>query len=95
MDIEFEWDEQKAAINLVKHGVSFLTASAVFKFETVERPDDREEYGELRIVALGLVDLTVYRVTYTPRGENTIRIISAQRAGRDEQNIYYRETFSP
>jgi uncharacterized protein len=95
MGLEFEWDEEKAAINLAKHGVSFLTASAIFGSETVERPDDREDYGELRIVALGRVDLTVYRVVYTPRGENTIRIISAQKAGRDEQDIYYRQTFSP
>ncbi len=30
MQLEFEWDEEKAAMNVVKHGVSFLTAAAIF-----------------------------------------------------------------
>jgi hypothetical protein len=29
-ELQFEWDEDKAAANLVKHGVSFLTAAAIF-----------------------------------------------------------------
>jgi uncharacterized protein len=95
MDLEFEWDEGKAASNLAKHGVSFLTAAAIFRFPTVERLDDREDYDEERVVALGQVELKVYRVIYTWRGPKTIRIVSAQKAGRDEQDIYYRETFPP
>jgi uncharacterized DUF497 family protein len=93
IDLYFEWDEEKAAENLTKHGVSFLTAAAIFNYERVERVDDRENYGELRIVALGRVDMTVYRVVYTPCGEKTIRIISARKAGRHEQDIYYRQAF--
>ena len=47
-ELEFEWDEVKARINLEKHRVSFLTAAAIFWNERLERIDDREEYGELR-----------------------------------------------
>ncbi|MGA2675169.1 MAG: BrnT family toxin [Terracidiphilus sp.] len=52
-ELEFEWDEAKARINLEKHRVSFLTAAAIFSNERLERIDDREEYGELRWIALG------------------------------------------
>ncbi len=93
-ELEFEWDEAKATINLKKHGVSFLTAAAIFLHERLERIDDREEYGELRWIALGRADGAVYRVVYTWRGENLVRLISAQKASNDEREIYYRETFS-
>jgi uncharacterized DUF497 family protein len=45
----------------------------------LERIDDRKEYGELRWIALGRVDSEVYRVVYTWRGENLVRLISAQK----------------
>jgi len=93
-ELEFEWDEAKARINLTKHGVSFLTAAAIFENERLERIDDRENYDELRWIALGRVDNEVYRVVFTWRSENLIRLISAQKASRDEREIYYRETFS-
>ena len=93
-ELKFEWDEAKARSNLEKHGVSFLTAAATFSNERLERIDDREDYGELRWIALGRAGIEVYRVTFTWRGENLIRIVSAQRASKDEQEIYYRQTFS-
>jgi uncharacterized DUF497 family protein len=93
-ELEFEWDETKARINLEKHRVSFLTASAIFSNTRLERIDDREEYGETRWIALGRVEDAVYRVVYTLRGENLIRLISAQKASNDEHRIYYRETFA-
>jgi uncharacterized DUF497 family protein len=93
-ELEFEWDEAKARVNLRKHRVSFLTAAAIFWTERLERIDDREEYGELRWIALGRVEDEVYRVVFTWRGENLIRLISAQKASKDEREIYYRETFA-
>lgn len=92
MELEFEWDEEKARANLAKHGVSFLTAAAIFANEMLERIDDREDYGEVRFIALGRVGAEVYRVVFSWRGENVIRIIGAQRAGKDEREIYYRAT---
>ncbi len=92
MELEFEWDEDKARTNLTKHGVSFLTATAIFANEILERIDDREDYGEIRWIALGRVDKGIYRVVFTWRGENLIRIISAQKASKDEREIYYSAT---
>jgi uncharacterized DUF497 family protein len=94
IELEFEWDETKAKGNLEKHGVSFLTAAAIFSNERLERIDDREDYGELRWIALGRVGIEVYRVVFTWRSENLIRVVTAQKASKDEEEIYYRETFS-
>jgi len=93
-ELEFEWDEAKARTNLRKHRVSFLTGAAIFSNERLERIDDREDYGELRWVALGQVNGEVYRVVFTRRSESLIRLISAQKASKDEREIYYRETFA-
>ena len=84
----------KARSNLKNHKVSFLTGAAIFSNQRLERIDDREDYGELRWITLGRVDGAVYRVVFTRRGENLIRLISAQKASRDEREIYYRETFA-
>jgi uncharacterized DUF497 family protein len=93
-ELEFEWNEAKAKINLKKHEVSFLTASAIFLNARLERIDDREDYGEVRWIALGRVEDAVYRVVYFWRDKNLIRLISAQKASKDERRIYYRETFA-
>jgi hypothetical protein len=92
-ELEFEWDEAKARSNLEKHRVSFLTAAAIFLNERLERVDDREDYGEVRWIALGYVASEVYRGVYTWRGEHLIRMVSAQKASKDEHEIYYREIF--
>ena len=91
-ELEFEWDQAKARSNLDKHGVSFFTAASIFRNERLERIDDREEY-EIRWIALGRVASEVYRVTYTWRDENLVRIISAQRASKDEEEVHCRAVF--
>jgi uncharacterized protein len=52
--------------------------------------DDREDYGEERINLIGICEGVLLHVTYTER-ESRIRIISARRAERHEQDDYYRE----
>jgi uncharacterized DUF497 family protein len=92
LELEFEWNQEKAKINLNKHQVSFLTAAEIFANEILERIDDREDHGEIRFIALGRADAEVYRVVFTWRGESLICIISAQKASRDEREIYHRAT---
>jgi uncharacterized DUF497 family protein len=93
-ELQFEWDPNKAAQNIAKHGVSFLTAAAVFANEIIERIDDRASYGEIRLIALGRVETEIYRVAYTWRDATVIRIITAQKASRHEREIYFREIFT-
>jgi uncharacterized DUF497 family protein len=87
----FEWDEDKAARNLIEHRVSFEQAALACRDPfAVEWIDERDDYGEERIGLLGLYGRELLFVAYTERGEN-IRIITARRAERDEQDRYYRE----
>ena len=51
---------------------------------------NREDYGEERSVLLGMTGGQLLYVAYTERGDN-IRIISARRATRHEQDIYFRQ----
>lgn len=90
-DDDFEWDDAKAAANYAKHGVSFRRARLAFAdpFGIAEY-DDREDYGEDRFTRTGMVEGTLLFVSYTERGER-IRIISARRATRDEQDDYYQQ----
>ena len=92
--IEFEWDNAKARDNVRKHGVSFAFAAKAFRDPFgIEWIDDREDYGEVRTILLGMADGTILVVVYTQR-ETRIRLISARRATKNEQDTYYRENGS-
>lgn len=91
MPIEFEWDAEKAAANARTHGLAFHQAILAFRDPfAVERIDDRGGYGEERINLVGMCAGVLVHVTYTERVDR-IRIISARRAERHEQDHYYRE----
>ena len=89
--VNFEWDEAKAATNLARHGVSFETAADAFRDPfAIEWIDTRHPYGEERVILLGLAAGIILYVAYTERND-TIRLISARRATRHEQNQYVRQ----
>ena len=91
MSDAFQWDEAKAVDNYAKHGVSFATAANIFKDPfSIERVDDREDYGEERFILIGIVDSVVLTVVYMER-DGHIRIISARRATKTEQDDYFVE----
>ncbi len=46
--MSFEWDEDKREANIRRHGVDFVRAAQMFSNPILERPDDREDYGEDR-----------------------------------------------
>ncbi len=83
----FEWDAAKNAANLAKHGIDFEDAIGIFDGPVLERPDDRRDYGEPRIIAFGAVEDRELAVVYTIRGTHR-RIISARRAHRHERKAY-------
>ena len=79
MPVEFEWDDAKAASNLRDHGISFAQATAAFRDPfAVEWIDDRQAYGEERVILLGMKDGQILTVVYTER--NTA-FGSSRRAG--------------
>ena len=86
--MEFEWNPAKERINIAKHGLDFTQASRVLQSDRLDRVDEREDYGEVRTISVGLLDgVVVVVVVHTDRGGRT-RIISARRAGRRERRLY-------
>ena len=88
--LNFEWDQNKAASNRKKHGVSFSEAITVFSdpFElTIADPDHSS--GEYRFLSIGRSNSGKFLVVaYTERHENNIRLISAREATNQEQKYY-------
>lgn len=89
MNVAFEWDPAKAQANMRKHRVPFLMACEVFEDTgRLERPEVSHDYGEERWIAIGRVERAILFVVFTQRGER-IRLISARRAARNEQQRYW------
>lgn len=88
MAIDAEWDPRKDADNRRKHGITFEEAAAIFEGPVFSRVDDREAYGEVREVSIGMIgDLSVLTVAHTDR-EGRRRIISARKATKHERRLY-------
>ena len=90
--MDFEWDPAKSEANLRERGFDFEFATLVFEGPTLEVQDRRHDYGESRIVAIGLADGLDLTVIYTDRrdsrGNIVRRIISARRSNRRERKAY-------
>ena len=85
--MDYEWDPANATSNYRKHRVDFADAVTVFGDPlAISVPDDR--HGKDRFVAVGAdAQGQLLVVVYAWRGQ-TIRIISARRAGRGERQQY-------
>jgi len=89
MDTEFEWDQEKAESNLVKHGVSFAEAATVFfDLLSITLPDPIHSDFENRFIITGLSYQQRHLVVvHADRGAK-IRIISARLATPNERKKY-------
>ncbi|MBZ9739328.1 MULTISPECIES: BrnT family toxin [unclassified Mesorhizobium] len=79
----FEWDETKARTNRAKHGVDFVIAPSFDFANAPVRLDDSEDFGEDRLVAIGLIEAGVYVMVYVERGD-AVRVVSLRKATRQE-----------
>jgi uncharacterized DUF497 family protein len=87
--VRFDWDENKRIANLNRHGIDFAEVHEVFDFDRYLFPDERFDYGEIRYISIGLLLGEVVVITHTETDE-LIRIISARKAERHEQEIYFK-----
>jgi uncharacterized DUF497 family protein len=88
---DFEWNRVKAAANLAKHGVNFEQAREAFDDPfAIDFVDDREDYGEHRLILVGMVESRLLVVVHTLRRDK-VRIISAREAQPHEQRQYHEE----
>ena len=88
--MQFEWDEKKRRANLAKHGIDFADLTSLFSGLTITLLDDRYDYGESRFITLGMLRGIVITVAHTET-EEVIRIISARKATRYEEESYFKK----
>jgi len=85
--IRFEWDEEKYAVNLYKHGVKFEEAAEVF-FDPENQFGDASVDDEFREYIIGYsLSNRILLVVFVEREVRT-RIISARRATSQEKKEY-------
>lgn len=82
----FEWSPWKNDVNIRKHGIDFGDAITIFSNFTLVLDSNRN--GEERFKAIGMLRGREVAVVYTIRGD-TLRIISARRARKDERTAYH------
>jgi uncharacterized DUF497 family protein len=85
--MKYQWDKNKAASNLQKHGIEFADAVSVFSDDLAITIRDNR-FAEDRFVTIGMDAFgRILVVVFTWRGED-IRLISARLAERRERKQY-------
>jgi uncharacterized DUF497 family protein len=86
--MRFQYDPDKAAANVKKHGVSFADAEGVLQDPLAITTEDPDADGERRFIAIGLGNAgELLVVAYSERGGD-YRLISARRPTRKERRVY-------
>ncbi len=89
-ELVFEWDPKKSASNEKRHGVSFEEAKTVFTDQfarLIADPDHSEK--EDRFILLGTsIHSCLLVVCHCVRTNDSIRIISARKADKQERKLY-------
>lgn len=88
-NIKFQWDSQKALINLKEHNVSFEEACEAFLDPFVEVVNIHQRKGETRESIVGMTtNWKLLYVVYTVKSDEIFRIISVRRATGPERLNY-------
>lgn len=87
--MDFEWDARKEATNIKKHGLNFSEAASIFQGSHFTREDARLEYGETRLVTVGVIGSHVIVVVVLTSRKEVTRIVSARHANPKERSQYY------
>lgn len=87
MWMQISFDRAKREATLAERGLDFADAAEVFAGKTFRFEDDRADYGEVRMIAVGYLRDRMVVVVYTDRG-STRHIISMRKANDREQRRY-------
>ena len=88
--MKFDWDEAKNTENVRKHFLDFEDARFVFGGPMLTAVDDRFEYDETRILAVGFLRELVVVLVYTEPDDGVVRIISFRKALKHERQKFFR-----
>jgi uncharacterized protein len=87
--LSFEWNPNKAEINIERHGITFDEASTTFKAPlSITIDDPLHSIDEVRFTLIGTSHKNrILVVVHTERGDR-IRLISARKATKRERRYY-------
>jgi uncharacterized protein len=88
--MNFEWDEPKNEINIQKHELDFFDVWEMFEAPILLENDTRRDYGENRLIGIGILRNFVAVVVFTERKSDIIRVISLRRANRHERKKFFK-----
>jgi len=94
-ELSFEWDPGKAAINALKHGITFEEAKTVFHDEyalLIDDPDHSKSEDRFILIGRSLRGRALVVVHCFRKGGKVIRLISARLAGKQERKTYEEKT---
>lgn len=85
----FEYDPEKSAANLAKHGIDFEQAQTIWNDDKrITRPTYPGDDGEVRWIVIGVIANKLWTVVMSERGD-TVRIISVRRSRDRERKAYH------
>jgi uncharacterized protein len=87
--MQIEFDPAKDRINRAKHGVGLAAAALILATPAVQWMSLRERHGEVRYVAVGLLDGVEFSCVFTMRGQ-VARIISVRRSRHEERDRFWK-----
>jgi uncharacterized DUF497 family protein len=82
------YDPKKDKANKRKHGISLSRAEDFDYEEALYSIDDREDYGEIRFRAIGILDAWLYTLVFVDEEGDTMRAISLRKATKHEAKEY-------
>ena len=85
--MKISFDPAKGTKTLADRGIDFADAAEVFDGPTFDTQDTRKDYGETRMLSVGLLRGRMVIVVWTPRG-NSRHIISRRKANEREQSRF-------
>jgi len=88
--MRFTWDEKKNLSNIKDHKISFVQAVYVFSDPLrKEYYDEKHSGNEDRFIAIGMAENRMLFVSFIEPDTETIHIISARKANKQERRFYY------
>lgn len=89
--MQIEFDPAKDAANVQKHGVSLALATALDWDSLWAKPDQRNDYGEVRMLGYALLDVRLYCVVFVDRSD--VRRVISLRKANDREKVLYAKIF--
>ncbi len=83
----WDWDEEKRQATLLLRGLDFVLVRDFDLTAAQIDPDLRQDYGEARFKATGMIDDRLFSIVFTPRGDR-LRLISLRKSNERERRIW-------